>query len=551
MRRSRIRNSVVIAALVLVAWELGPGSWELTRAQAQPSTPRLLVLLVVDQFRADYLDRYQHRWRRGFRTLLDEGASFTRAEYTYFSTSTCAGHTTIATGALPRTHGIVLNRWWHRDEKLVLNCTEDASAPHVSYGAPAAAGSGPKRIAVPTLADELRLQQPGSRVVTISLKPRAAIPLAGRGGDAVVWFDEAGLTFVTSRAFAAEPVAAVRAFMTREPPERDLGRSWTLQEPDETYRYTDLGIGERPKAGWTSLFPHALIGKTKAPDARFFGRWEQTPFSDAYLGRMADALIDDFQLGQRNVTDYLAISFSALDNVGHDFGPESREIEDLLIRLDATIGAVLQKLDARVGRDNYLVVLTADHGVASVPEQSGGGHIASEDLQQLLERMLIDRWGPPAQPPYVPYVGSGAVYFADGIFDRLRKDAAAMQGVMRTLLSVPGMMRVLRSDQLSERSNDPLVRAAAGGYMPGRSGDLLLVPRRNWVIELRDDNDATTHGTFHDYDRRVPLLARGHRVRQGRYTDPASPADVAPTLAHVAGVMLRHAEGRVLREAIR
>jgi predicted AlkP superfamily pyrophosphatase or phosphodiesterase len=551
MRRSRIRNNVVIAALLLVAWESGLGSWVLTRAQAQPSTPRLLVILVADQFRADYLDRYQHRWRLGFRTLLDEGARFTRAAYPYFSTSTCGGHTTIATGALPRTHGIIQNRWWQRDEKLVVNCMEDASVAHVSYGAPAPSGSSPARILVPTLADELRTQRPGSRVVALSLKARGAIPLAGKAGDAVVWFDEPGLAFVTSRAFAAEPVPAVRAFIARDPPERDLGRSWTLRDADETYRYTDFGMGERPKAGWSALFPHALLGKTKAIDGRFFGRWQQTPFADAYLGRMADALIDDFQLGQRGVTDYLAISFSALDLLGHDFGPESREVEDLLIRLDATLGVVLQKLDARLGRDNYVVALTADHGVASIPEQTGGGRIANEDIHQLLERVLTDRWGAPTQPPYVAYVGGGAVYFSDGVFDRLQADAAAMQAVTRALLSVPGMMRVLRSDQLSERRPDALVTAAAGGYTPARSGDLLLVPERKWVIELRDENDATTHGTFYDYDRDVPLLLRGHRVRRGRYAAPASPADIAPTLAHLAGVTLQNAEGRVLREAIR
>jgi predicted AlkP superfamily pyrophosphatase or phosphodiesterase len=518
---------------------------------AQASRPRLLVVLVADQFRADYLQRFEHRWRSGFRTLLDEGARFTRAEYSYLSTSTCPGHTTIATGALPRTHGIVLNRWWHRDEQLLLQCMEDASSPHVSYGGKPQGGSSPRRILAPTLADRLRAENPRARVVSISLKARSAIPLAGKGGDAIVWFDNPSLAFVTSQAFAKEPVKAVRTFVARNPPERNLGQSWTLSDREQTYRQPDLGIGERPEAGWDSLFPHALVGKTKAPDGRFFDQWQRSPFADEYLAQMASALVDEFQLGQRDdVTDYLAVSFSTLDLIAHDFGPESREVEDLLIRLDRTIGAVLRTLDDKVGIENYVIALTSDHGTAPTPELSGGGHLASEDLHQLIEQTLTGLWGS-RETPYVAYVGGAAVYFTDGVFDRLRREPAAMSAVTKAILSVAGMMRVLRADELSPRTTDPLVRAAIAGYAPGRSGDLFLVPRQNWVMGPREDNDATEHGTFHLYDRHVPILFRGHRIRAGRYTDLVSPADIAPTLAHLAGISWPGIDGRVLKEAVR
>jgi hypothetical protein len=147
-------------------------------------------------------------------------------------------------------------------------------------------------------------------------------------------------------------------------------------------------------------------------------------------------------------------------------------------------------------------------------------------------------------------VGSGSIYFGRGVFDRLRQDGAAMQTVMRTLLDVPGMLRVLRSDEIGA-GGDTLMRAAAAGFVPDRTADLLLVPRRNWVIELRAENEATSHGTYYDYDRRVPILLRGHRVRRGRYTAGATPADIAPTLAYLAGVTMSKADGRVLSEAIR
>jgi arylsulfatase A-like enzyme len=516
----------------------------------QPTAPRLLVILVADQLRADYLDTHRHRWRGGLAMLLDEGAWFTRAEYPYLNTATCVGHVTIATGSLPRTHGIVLNRWWDREAQRTVNCTDDEKAPDIGYGGPVRFGNSAHRVLVPTLADQLRQQRPGARVVSLALKARAAIPLAGRGGDAVTWFDEGGRTFATSRAYATAPIESVAAFIARDPPEADLGKVWTLQEREDTYRHADLAAGERPKAGWTAAFPHPLAGIAGA-DAQFFDRWQKSPFSDAYLGRMATALVDDLQLGQRPTTDYLAISFSALDLAGHDFGPDSREVEDLLIRLDATLGALLTHLDERIGRDNYVVALTADHGAAPTPEQSGGGRIANEDVQQVLEQALIGRWGAPAQSAYVSWVSSGSVYFAPGVSDRLARDQLAMRTVMQSLLAVPGMMRVLRSDEIAAAASDPLMRAAAAGFVPGRTADLLLVPRRNWVIELRAENEATNHGTSHEYDRRVPILLRGHRVRRGRYGADVTPADIAPTLAYLAGVTLSTADGRVLPDAIR
>jgi predicted AlkP superfamily pyrophosphatase or phosphodiesterase len=548
-----------LAALIgLAVSALGVGSsvsgvekWGLEDARAaQRAAPRLIVILVADQFRSDYLERYKHRWRSGFGVLLDQGAVFARAEYPYLNTATCSGHVTIATGALPRTHGIILNRWWHRDERRAYNCMDDETAPHLSYGAPAQLGSSARRMVAPTLADRLRSERPESRVVSLSLKSRSAISLAGHGGDAVTWFDDASRSFVTSRAFAAAPVASVRAFITRDPPEADLGKIWTQQDADATYRQPDAGIGERPKAGWTALFPHPLLG-AKGADAQFFDRWQKSPFADAYLGRMAASALEDLQLGQRETTDYLAVSFSSLDLLGHDFGPDSREVEDLLAHLDATIGALLQLLDHRVGRDNYVIALTSDHGVAPTPDRHGGGHIASEDLQHVAEQALIARWGAPPGAPYVAWVSSGTIYFSDGVFDRLQTDGAALQAVRGALLKVPGVMRILQSGDVSATSRDPLLRAAAAGYITGRSGDLFLIPKRLWVFELRAENEASQHGTFHDYDTRVPVLLRGYGIRPGRYGGNASPMDIAPTLARLAGVTLPNADGRVLREALR
>jgi predicted AlkP superfamily pyrophosphatase or phosphodiesterase len=535
---------LILTALVFAA--LTSAIPAVPHAQA-PAAPRLLVVLVVDQMRADYLTTFEGRWKAGFRTLLTRGAQFVNAEYPYWSTITCAGHASIGTGTLPRTHGMVLNRWWDRAERKVTACTDDHDSPAVSYQRPAAEGHSAKRLLVSTLADEVRAQRPGARVVSLSLKPRSAVGLAGHGGDAVIWFDTAARSFVTSRAFTPAPTPEIAAFMARDNFETDQALDWQLADAGATYRYPDVVSGERPNLGWTALFPHRLAGVAPM-DAAFADHWQKSPYADAFLGRLAAALVGQWRLGQRETTDFLGVSFSALDAVGHDFGPRSREVEDMLMRLDVTIGALIDQLDRVVGRDKYVLALSADHGVAVIPEQAGAGRIANEDLRAIVEEALIGQWGRPATGTYVDATTGGQIYLADGIFDRLRAQAGAqaMRAVERALLDVPGLARVVGRDELG-RAGDPVTQAMARGYVEGRSGDLFIVPKQDWIVEQRFDNDATTHGTMYEYDRRVPLILMGEGLTPGRYTEAATPLDIAPTLAQRAGIRFLNRDGRPLQ----
>jgi arylsulfatase A-like enzyme len=545
MRRAVVAS--VVASSWLVAASGGP--FAAGRQPASANTPKLLVVVVADQMRADHVVTFQQRWKRGFRVLLNEGAYFPRAEFPYLNNVTCAGHATIGTGAYPRSHGIVLNGWWHPEARQYLDCMSDPAARHVTYGKAAASGSSAMRMLTPTLADELGAKQPAARVVAMGLKPRSTIPLAGRTGI-VTWFDDRARSFVTAEPFSRTPVKEVAEFIAAEPFERDLGQVWALRERESTYRYADVMVGERPTAGWTALFPHPISGRAGA-DAQFTERWQKSPYSDAYLARMASSLVESLQLGRRDETDYLAIAFSALDMMGHDFGPRSREVEDLLMHLDAVLGALITRLDERVGRDRYVLALSGDHGVAPIPEQMQAGRVVTEDIQQVAENALVARWGMPASGRYVENVAVGHVYFAPGVYERLRGEPATLAAIHQAILAMPGVARVLQADRLSLTADDPVTRAAAYGYYPGRSGALIVVPKEYWILELRADAEATEHGTMYSYDRRVPLFLLGNGIRQGRFPGRVSPADVAPTLAFLAGVPLPMAEGRVLREALR
>ncbi len=534
--------SLFAAAVLLPAAQQRPGP---------PAGPKLVVVISVDQMRSEYITQYRHQWRAGLRRLVQEGAWFTEAAIPYMNTVTCAGHATIATGSFPYRHGLVLNEWWERELGRDVNCTEDPAVEAIGYGAPVSGGHSAHRLRLTTLAEELHSQfGPGVRVVTMSLKARSAIMLAGRRGDAVTWFNETGGTWATSTAYTDKPVAFVSEFARANPAEADCGKVWQRLLPAEQYLHADDLPGERPGRGWTATFPHPLGGEcadADVTDRDFYDRWRRSPYSDAALARMAAAAIDALNLGRGSATDFLGISFSALDLVGHWFGPRSQEVQDILAQLDRSLGRLLAHLDEKVGVGNYVVALSADHGVSETPEQTGraGGRLSTMQLLREAERELDRLWG---EGDYVARVRHTDLYCRPGVYERLQREEEAMAAVLAALRSVPGVARVFRSDELPglRSSSDRLARATALSYFPGRSGDLMIIPKPGWITS----SDAATHGTGYDYDARVPVILLGAGIRPGWYSQPASPADIAPTLAHLLGIRFAGRDGRILREAL-
>jgi arylsulfatase A-like enzyme len=243
------------------------------------------------------------------------------------------------------------------------------------------------------------------------------------------------------------------------------------------------------------------------------------------------------------------VSFSVVDGVGHLFGPRSHEIQDTLVRLDKTIVRLLDHLDATVGRGNYVLGLTADHGVAEVPEQVGrGGRIASKTLSEAVQKVLVPALGPGNHVASALYTD---ISLTEAARNRLRSDLALRTAVMDALRGVDGIANALWGPDLTSdaarNSDDPVRRAAALSYYDGRSGDIIVVPRENWLLS----SNVTTHGTYYPYDQRVPVILYGAAVRGGRYTQAATPADVTPTLASIAKVTIAPTDGRILREAVR
>lgn len=516
------------------------------------STLKLVVVIVLDQVRADYLQRFADDWAGGLQRMMQTGAWFTEAAYPYLITATCAGHATVSSGALPRTSGIVHNEWFDRRQQKAVTCTADPTVRNIAYGgAQATGGDSAAALRVPALADRLRSERSG-RVAALSLKDRSAIMLAGHGPATVVW--RTGLAWVTSGAFAAGPSDEVRSALERPPVEDDFGKVWERLLPAARYRTPDEGRGEIAPRGWTTTFPHDLKDGSARPDAGFETRWERSPFSDAYLGRLAADLVDRLQLGRSAGVDFLGVSFSGPDRVGHQFGPDSQEIQDLMVRLDRTLGRLFDRLDAAVGRDNYVVALTADHGVTGIPAQLAARGLSAGTLEpstivERVESVLAEGLGPGKHVAWLDGLNLN-LYFASGVYDRLLASKPLLDRVLNAITGVPGVRAVLRREQLATgpASRDPLLRAGALGFDAERSGDLIVVMKLGWSPAPQF---AAVHwNTASPDDQAVPVLLMGNGVKPGRFARAITPADIAPTLAKIAGVSLPSAEGRVLSEAL-
>lgn len=544
--------SVVIAGSLKAQKSPAPSHAAIHTAAARP---KLVVILVVDQMRADYVEHFRQQWTGGLSRLVHEGAWFRQAAYPYMNTVTCVGHSTISTGAFPSTSGMVSNTWYDRDEEggaKSVACTADSHFKNIGYGGEASGADSPARLRVTTFSDALREQSGGgTRVVAFSLKARAAITLAGHRADAVAWHDDQTGIWETSSFYG--PSTFVADYTKAHPVSADYGKTWSPSLPESAYLYNDPLDDRKTRPGWTMTFPHPLRGlaTSTVADHAFYVQWEESPYSDEYMAHMAAAAVDSLKLGQGASTDFLAVSFSALDHVGHDMGPHSHEVQDILVRLDRDLGELFAHLDATVGRGNYVVGFSADHGVAPIPEQAqrdglGGGRISTAAVKRSVNQLAAQSIG---EPNAVASMVDGDLVFTASANEKLRKQPEALDVIIHQIEATPGILRVFRSAQLYPlpQTPDPILRAASLSYVPGRSGDLVVAAKPYWIFM---EPGGTTHGSAYSYDQRVPLIFYGWGIRRGTYLDAASPADIAPTLAYLCGITLARVDGHTLTSAI-
>ena len=553
----RLPRSLALATLaaLVAAGGLSDGSRAATPAAFQAGAPpKLVVILVIDQFRADYVDMYSPRWTAGLRRLLREGAVFTRAAYPYGGTLTCAGHATIGTGAFPPTHGMTGNAWYDRATRRVVQCAADPAATSVPFGG----ATGRERysavnLLVPTFSDELQRQGKNApRVVAVALKPRSAIMLGGRGDDdsVVVWEEDDG-TWATSDAFTKTPWPDVDAFVRAHPLAAAYGESWTKLRPPQTYRFTDDAVGEGQPGGWTRMFPHPIDSAAGKPDGVFVSRWERSPWSDEYVTDLAI----HFSRRGSSASARRRISCRSRCRPSISSGTSTARTATKCRTCSpasiARLAGCSTRSTRQVGAGRYTLGFSADHGVATIPEQmaargQSAGRVITNEITAAVNTTVAKYLGPGT---YLGRLEGMQLSLTPGTVDRLRETPGALDAVRDAIQAVTGIWRVHGPDavQSTAATPDEMLRAWRLSYVPGRSGDFMLTPLPNWLIR---GGTGTTHGTPHDYDRRVPVILFGTGIRRGSYSSAATPADIAPTLAALTNVTLPRANGRALTEAL-
>lgn len=555
MRRTRGRR-LALLSLFLAIVPLSPAQ----RPRFE-DRPRLIVLLVIDQFREEYLLRLGPFFGEGgFRRLLTSGAVFENCHYDHAPTVTAPGHATIATGATPSAHGIINNEWYDRPTGQIVTSVSDPARQVV--GAPSGRASSPHRLIGTTLGDELRLSTGfRSKVIALSYKDRSAILLGGRSGNLALWFDERSGAFITSDYYGSTLPEWVVRFNAVRPADRYFGARWERGSPKAAFAWAapDDRPEETPLPGGGRTFPHVITGGLSEPGPAFYTAFTFTPFANELLFELAKAAIQNEQLGRDEFPDLLAISLSTNDLVGHAFGPDSQEVVDLTLRTDRALASFLAYLDSRPNL-NYVLVLTADHGVAPIPEYAaqmklGAQRISPAAIRQAIEEALVARFGegPWIEPRALPLLSTGFVYLNRERIARQSVDAAEVERAAgEAALRVTGLSRYYTRTQLltGQFREDPIGRRVANSFHPLRSPDVILVPEPLAFISA--GRTGTTHGSPYSYDTHVPVIFFGRDISAGTFRQECTPADIAPTLAALLRIERpANATGKILWEALR
>jgi predicted AlkP superfamily pyrophosphatase or phosphodiesterase len=592
MKDCRIRNLAQVLALLFLLFPFGRLAAQQPRqvnardanpSAAQDTRPRLVLLIVVDQFRYDYLTRFGDLFgSSGIGRLLRQGASWTEANFDHVPTFTAPGHAVFMTGAWPSQTGIIANEWYERDTGQRVKSVTDDSTSKLG-GKPGEKGYSPRRLLCSTVGDELRIADGDrSKVIGISAKDRSAILPSGRRANAAYWFGTDNGNMVSSNYyFNREPDWVVR-FNDRHLADQWFGAHWDRLLPESEYLKRagkdDLPWENLDKSSHdTNFFPHVITGGAAGPSRMFYKAIDYTPFSNDLLVAFAEEAITNEKLGDDTDPDVLTVSFSANDYVGHRFGPYSQEAMDMTLRVDRQIGTLLNFVDARVGLRNTVVIFSADHGASPVPEQAAlmnlpGRRYQKAELRQLVEEGLKARYGRKDRPAndYIqtftnkaetePGLINSNFYLNRAALKRDGIDLDECERVVGDLsMRMPGTARYFTRAQLENHlvsPADPIARRVMNGFYSSRSGDVIVVfEPYNILFDLPDDPtdplSTATHGSPYSYDTHVPLIIMGRDFAAGRYTQAATPADIAPTLANLLSVQVPSCSvGRVLSEGL-
>lgn len=521
-------------------------------AQQNLSRPKLVVGIVVDQMRWDYLYRYYERYDKdgGFKRMLNHGFTCENTFIPYAPTVTGCGHSTIFTGSVPAISGITGNAWWDSEKMRTVYCSEDNTVNTVGSNSTMGKMS-PANLLVTTICDELRLATNfKSKVVGVAIKDRGGILAAGHSANAAYWYDPTVGNWITSTFYMNELPKWASEFNNRKLVDKYYTDGWNLLYPANTYTQSTEDDKPYESKPFGAKFPYDLkkfIGKD-------FSKVSTTPMGNSLTAEFAKAAITGENLGADDITDFLTISFSSPDYIGHTFGPNSVESEDGFLRLDKELGDFLNFLDKKVGKDQYTVFLSADHGVAHIPEfmkenKLPAGRVMMSNVIKLLNKTLLENF---KISNLIVSDYNYQLHLNHPAIDSAKLDKKELIDWIIEYMSVePGIDRVFALEDLNKVPlNSTIRKLLNNGYYPKRSGDIQLILKPNYIESW--GTTGTTHGLWNPYDTHIPLLWYGWGIKQGKTNRETYMTDIAATVAALLKIQMPNGSvGQVISEVIK
>lgn len=550
MKTTCSRLVSLLGLLLIGLFGFGP----MPAAAPKAAKPKLAVIVVFDQLRGDYLVKWQSLFGAGgFRRLQEEGAWFTNCHYPYADTLTAPGHTSLVTGTSPYKHGIIANEWYDRASGAEVTSVQSerydpVPAPKPSKDGKKVLGASPLRRREESIGDVLlRATKGKSKVGSLSIKDRAAILMAALRAHFAYWFSTSAGGFVTSTYYNDTLHPWVSAFNKRAPQDKGFGKDWTRLHSNLDYaKYS--GPDDIPVEGTGFLqgrvFPHPMKGGLDKIGKTYYEALTCSPQGNELLLELAKTAIDAEKLGQGDATDLLSLSFSSNDIVGHCWGPDSQEVLDMTLRTDLIVKDLLDFLDARVGKGQYLLVLSADHGICPIPELArvqgkDAGRVSADELRSGGEAHLDAAFVKDGKKrPWIEKMSGSWFYFNKGVIRDLGLAPSAVEkSLAEWLAKQPGVQTAFTRTQVEGKAKlaDPLTESVRLTFYAEASGDVkvLLKPYHLFATNSKKSSAySTTHGSPHPYDTHVPLLAFGTGVQSGIHAERVTPQALATILAH-------------------
>ncbi|MBX9681362.1 MAG: alkaline phosphatase family protein [Gemmataceae bacterium] len=540
---------LALAAINLADRSKAPPAKEFAEMRAPKGTPKLVVLAVFDQMKAEYLEKWDHLFcEGGFKRLKREGAWFANCHYPYAYTLTGPGHASIATGCSPNAHGIIANDWYDRRDGDI-NCIDPPTGER--------RGKGPYRRKQESFADALVNHRMRARVFSLSIKDRAAILLAALRSQLCVWLEPKRGNFVTSDYYGDGRLPRwLKAFNKDRlnGADRWFGKNWDRYLSDVTIYEKNAGPDDVPEEGFGfnqgRTFPHPFVPDEKLGLEGYYEATVCSPAAGDLLLDLALKAIDAEKIGQGATTDLLTLGFSQNDYVGHCWGPDSQEVLDVTLKSDALMKRLLDALDAKVGKGNYVVAVTADHGVCRIPELAAkqgkkAGRVQPELFTSKAEAFLNEKFvGKTGRLPWVERTkkANAWVYLNQAVIKERKLDPATVeQALAEWLAKDPRVLAAYGKTQLASGKLDELGEKVRLSYHPNGVGDVMVVLKPYHILSgpvtaKKIDSFRTTHGMPHEYDTHVPFIVMGPGVVPGKHADAIAPQAMAATLSHLLRV---------------